>query len=136
MRRERLLLEDILTATEAIAEFIQGQSAESFKANRMVRSAVVHQLTVIGEAAARLSLEFREANLTNIDVLREVGLSCQLAPENSDSACRAFGRNSVSSSKSALPAEPGHTSSQVCNLLTKIHLNKSQPQELPPPLLY
>jgi len=59
MRRERLFLEDIVSAANAIAEFIQGQTRESFEANRMLRSAVVHQLTIIGEAVAHLSAELR-----------------------------------------------------------------------------
>ena len=55
MRRERLYLEDILTAADAIAEFTYAQNLESFETNLMLRSAVVHQLTVIGEAVAHLS---------------------------------------------------------------------------------
>ena len=58
MRGERLFLEDIVSAADAITEFIESQ--ESFEANRMLRSAVVHQLTIIGEASARLSPELRE----------------------------------------------------------------------------
>jgi uncharacterized protein with HEPN domain len=59
MRRERLFLEDIVAAADAIAEFIQGQTQESFEVNRMLRSAVVHQLTIVGEAVAHLSAELR-----------------------------------------------------------------------------
>ncbi len=60
MRRERLLLEDIVSAAGEVAEFIESQTAETFETDRMVRSAVVHQLTVIGEAVARLPQELRE----------------------------------------------------------------------------
>ena len=60
MRRERLYLEDIISAADAITEFINGQDFESFHANRVLRSAVVHQLTIIGEASAHLSVELRE----------------------------------------------------------------------------
>ena len=60
MRGERLFLEDIVSAADAITEFIESQTCESFEANRMLRSAVVHQLTIIGEASARLSPELRE----------------------------------------------------------------------------
>ncbi len=60
MRRDRLFLEDILAATDATAEFTQGHSVESFRENRLVRSAVLHQLTVIGEAVAHLPPELRE----------------------------------------------------------------------------
>lgn len=59
MRRERLFLEDILQAADAIAEFTRGQQMDSFQASRLLRSAVVHQLTIIGEAVARLSAELR-----------------------------------------------------------------------------
>lgn len=58
MRRE-LLLEDIISAAGAIAQFIQNQTGQSFEGNQMLRSAVTHQLTVIGEAVARLSPELR-----------------------------------------------------------------------------
>lgn len=60
MRRERLFLEDILAAADAIAEFTHEQTAQSFGENRLVRSAVVHQLTIIGEAVGRLLPELRE----------------------------------------------------------------------------
>ena len=59
MRRERLYLEDMHVAAQAISEFIQSHSFETFQASRLLQSAVVHQLTVIGEAAARLSVELR-----------------------------------------------------------------------------
>jgi uncharacterized protein with HEPN domain len=60
MRRERLYLEDILGAADAIAEFIGGQDLDGFEANHLLQSAVVHQLTIIGEASARLSQELRQ----------------------------------------------------------------------------
>ncbi len=60
MRRERLYLEDILAAADAIAEFIRDQDYQSFQASRLLRSAVVHQLTVIGEAVGQISSELRE----------------------------------------------------------------------------
>jgi uncharacterized protein with HEPN domain len=59
MRSERLLLEDIVGAANAIAEFTNGHSSESFEASALVRSAVVHQLTIIGEAAAQLPQQLR-----------------------------------------------------------------------------
>jgi uncharacterized protein with HEPN domain len=45
---------------DAVAEFTQAQTAEGFEENRLVRSVVVHQLTIIGEAVAHLSPEFRK----------------------------------------------------------------------------
>ena len=55
MRRDGLLLEDIVAAADAVAEFIAGYTVETLASNLLVRSAVVHRLTVIGEAVARLS---------------------------------------------------------------------------------
>jgi uncharacterized protein with HEPN domain len=60
MRRERSLLQDIIESCDEIAEFIKGLSEAQFADNRLVRSAVLQKLTVIGEATARLSAEFRE----------------------------------------------------------------------------
>ena len=60
MRRERLYLEDILAAASALAEFMAAQTAESLAGNLLLRSAVVHQLTIIGEAAGQLPALLRE----------------------------------------------------------------------------
>ena len=60
MRRERLFLADIVEAADAIAEFLAGRTKEQFLADDLLRSALLHKLTVIGEAAARLSARFRK----------------------------------------------------------------------------
>jgi len=60
MRRERLLLEDIISAADAIGGFIENETPESFEERQIVRSAVVHELTIIGEAVAHLSEELRD----------------------------------------------------------------------------
>lgn len=60
MRRDALYLADIVEAAEAVAEFVAGLKREAFVGNKMARSAVLQQLTVIGEAAARLSPEFKQ----------------------------------------------------------------------------
>ncbi len=59
MRREKLYLNDILLAAETIAGFLRGQTFQSFEDNTLLESAVAHQLTIIGEAAARLPEEFK-----------------------------------------------------------------------------
>jgi uncharacterized protein with HEPN domain len=59
LRRDALYLADIVEAADAVAEFVQGLRKETFIGHKMARSAVLQQLTVIGEAAARLSREFR-----------------------------------------------------------------------------
>jgi uncharacterized protein with HEPN domain len=60
MRRERLYLEDILAAADAIQEFIRGQDYGSFEASPLLRSAVVHQMMIIGEAVGHIPAELRE----------------------------------------------------------------------------
>lgn len=59
MRREELYLCDIVEAALAIEGFIAGVDEQAFHASDLIRSAVLQKLTVIGEAAARLSGEFR-----------------------------------------------------------------------------
>jgi len=59
MRRERLYLTDILEASDAISTFLGGCSKDAFFESELVRSAVLHKLTVIGEAAARLPGDLR-----------------------------------------------------------------------------
>jgi len=59
MRPERLYLQDMVEAADSIAFHIESRSREQFESDRTVRAAVLHELTVIGEAAARLTEEFR-----------------------------------------------------------------------------
>ncbi len=59
MRPERLYLLDIVEAADAIADHVRGRDREAFFADRTVRAAVLHELTVIGEAASRLPDDFR-----------------------------------------------------------------------------
>jgi uncharacterized protein with HEPN domain len=59
MRPERLYLQDMVEAADNIAFHIAGRPRERFLGDRTVRAAVLHELTVIGEAAARLASEFR-----------------------------------------------------------------------------
>lgn len=60
MRHESLYLNDIVEATGDIARFIERVEAEAFQSSDLLRSAVVHKLSVIGEAAARLPSELTE----------------------------------------------------------------------------
>lgn len=62
MRRESLYLTDIVEAADHIAEFIAGADSEQFRKSELLRSAVVHKLSVIGEAAARVSGDLRARN--------------------------------------------------------------------------
>jgi uncharacterized protein with HEPN domain len=60
MRRDLAYLEDIVEASDTIAEFIRDQDIESFLSSPMLKSALAHQFTVIGEAAARVAGDLRE----------------------------------------------------------------------------
>lgn len=60
MRREELYLADIVEAADAIERFIEGIQRKDFADDELRRSAVLQKLIVIGEAAARLSVDFRE----------------------------------------------------------------------------
>jgi uncharacterized protein with HEPN domain len=62
MRREELYLKDIIEAVEAIRKFLSEVKKSAFLTNDLVRSAVLQKLSVIGEAAARLSLKFRKSH--------------------------------------------------------------------------
>ena len=63
MRREHLYLQDIREACDMIQGFVAGLDASAFLASELHKAAILQKLTVIGEAAARLSHAFREAHL-------------------------------------------------------------------------
>jgi len=59
MRNDRLFLADIVDSIEAIERFTAGIDEATFVANELIQSAVLQKLSVIGEAAGRLSEETR-----------------------------------------------------------------------------
>ena len=59
MRREELLLRDILEAIDYIEQFIAGLDRTGFLQSELVRSAVVQKLLVVGEATAHLPTELQ-----------------------------------------------------------------------------
>ena len=60
--RDDIVLNDIVNAAQLIAAFIEGFEKDTFIQDWKTRSAVLYQLTVIGEAVKRLSAEFRAAH--------------------------------------------------------------------------
>jgi len=62
MTRDDEVLLDILNAARLAEEFTKGFAKESFLSDPRTYFAVLHQLIVIGEAAKRLSPEFRRVN--------------------------------------------------------------------------
>lgn len=57
MRSERLYLADIDEAISAVAGWMDACDESAFRKNEMLQSAVLQKLSLIGEAAARLSAE-------------------------------------------------------------------------------
>lgn len=57
MRNDRLYLADILDAIDAIERFTAGVDESRFVADELIQSAVLQKLSVIGEAAGRLTDE-------------------------------------------------------------------------------
>jgi uncharacterized protein with HEPN domain len=64
MRRDAQFLDDIVAAAEAIERIVAGQTLDSFVGNETLRSAVLYQLVVIGEATSRLPAGVRERHVT------------------------------------------------------------------------
>ena len=59
MQRDEVTLVDIAEAARLTLAFIQDATREAFMADLKTQSAVLHQITVMGEAVKRLSPEFR-----------------------------------------------------------------------------
>jgi uncharacterized protein with HEPN domain len=55
-------LRDMLQAARLVTEFVRGRSLEQYRADPLLRSAVERQIEIVGEAARRVSAEFRGAN--------------------------------------------------------------------------
>lgn len=55
MQRDALYLADILAAASDLREFAQCASFEAFCSDKTLRYAMLHALTVIGEASSKLS---------------------------------------------------------------------------------
>ena len=71
--RDDIVLKDIVNAAQLIAAFVDGFEKNMFNEDWKTRSAVLCQLTVIGEAVKRLSAEFR-ASHTQIPWALMVGM--------------------------------------------------------------
>ncbi|MGH9521889.1 MAG: HepT-like ribonuclease domain-containing protein [Terriglobales bacterium] len=58
-RDDRVFLDDIVEAAANLARFVDGRTFEDFRNDLLFRSAVLYQVIVIGEAANRISRNFR-----------------------------------------------------------------------------
>lgn len=59
MRDERLYLQDICDAADAVGQFLKDVSKEDLLDSDMLQSAIIQKFSVIGEAAARVSEEIK-----------------------------------------------------------------------------
>jgi uncharacterized protein with HEPN domain len=62
MGRDLVYAADMLVATRKVAAFIRDVSEKEFLENELVQSAVLHQFTILGEVAKRLSDDFKAAH--------------------------------------------------------------------------
>jgi uncharacterized protein with HEPN domain len=74
---------DMVQAAREIAQFVAGRQVADLEADRMLRLAIERDLEIIGEAAARVSQEFRDAH-PEIPLRRIVGLRNVIAHEYGD----------------------------------------------------
>ncbi len=78
MRDEALYLDDILEAGQQLQRFLNGVTVEKFLKDDLLQSAVVHKLTVIGEAAARVSdetkIRYPQINWKSITGFRNIAV--------------------------------------------------------------
>jgi uncharacterized protein with HEPN domain len=65
-RREEFYLRDMLEAADRVERYVAGLTFDELLAHEMARSALLHELATIGEAAAHISPELR-AGYPNID---------------------------------------------------------------------
>jgi uncharacterized protein with HEPN domain len=62
MSRDDAYIIDIVTAAKCILAFSQGMTKSELASDSKTQSAVLYQIAILGEAAKRLSPEFREAH--------------------------------------------------------------------------
>jgi len=60
MLRDNASLLDIATAGQLVLQFAQGLNREQLELDLLRQSAILYQITIMGEATKRLSREFRE----------------------------------------------------------------------------
>jgi len=60
MQRDAVYLADILSAAADLREFARSASLEEFCSNKTLRYAMLHALTVIGEASSKVSAELKD----------------------------------------------------------------------------
>jgi uncharacterized protein with HEPN domain len=75
--RDQASLLDIVKAAQSILAFVKGMTLDDFTADVKTQSAVLYQIAIIGEAAKRLSPEFR-AQYSTLDWRAMAGMRDKL----------------------------------------------------------
>ena len=61
MRRDEVSLEDIRSAASRAVEYARGMTRAQFLSDDKTKAAVVREMEIMGQAAARVSQTFRDA---------------------------------------------------------------------------
>lgn len=61
-KEDTIYLWDMLDAARAVSDFVRGKSYRDYEADRMLRGAVERHVEIIGEAAKRVSDDFRNGH--------------------------------------------------------------------------
>jgi uncharacterized protein with HEPN domain len=61
-RRDASYLLDIFDSARFAQEYVEDMSAEAFESDRRTRGAVIYEILIIGEAAKKVSSEFKAAH--------------------------------------------------------------------------
>ena len=62
MSRDDAVILDLLEACGSALDFLGTMTRDQFTIDKKTRSAVLHQLLILGEATKRLSIEFRDSH--------------------------------------------------------------------------
>ena len=77
MRRDDILLLDMLLAAREAVEFSEGLTFEAFQRDRKAQLAILRSVEIVGEAAARIGVDTRDAH-PEIPWARIVGMRNRL----------------------------------------------------------
>jgi len=81
MKKNNLIyLEDILESANQIVEYCKGYDHVKFANSKLVQDAVIRNLEIIGEAAKKLSPDFRTQN-PDLPIRKAIGMRNLLAHE-------------------------------------------------------
>jgi hypothetical protein len=91
MQRDAVYLADILSAAADLREFTRAASLEEFCSNKTLRYAMLHTLTVIGEASSKVSAEqkgtARRGSVAGSAPPAYATGSCTITPASTTNSC-------------------------------------------------